>query len=86
MAVLRHRHYNGRVDIPIGKERIVGEWDFLWDLGDEEFEEALISYANRCDWDESAVRERKAAWDALKAKREGVETAPGEFDECNRLN
>lgn len=58
----------------------MGEWDFLWDLQGREFEDAMASCANTCEWNDRAIRERKKVWDDLKTQRDSGRISSDEYE------
>jgi nitrogen fixation-related uncharacterized protein len=63
-----------------GREYCMGEWDFLWGLQSDEFEDALASGANTCEWNETAIRRRRQEWDALRAARDEGRLSAKEYE------
>lgn len=60
----------------------MSEWDFLWDLSEEELEDAMSSGGTAEDWDYVEDQEkikRRVEWDRLKALRDSGEISKEEF-------
>lgn len=60
----------------------MSEWDFLWDLSEEELEDAMSSGGTAEDWnyveDQEKIK-RRVEWDRLKALRDSGEISKEEF-------